>query len=203
MTFLHEPGAIASAPRQIGLLADGDPAVARRIRDSCSSPRLIGIWNGRCSSEGFNYCYDKRLYDRILHGPAEQVRLHTAGRRSVSSTASYGSWRIMTSRGLCRHSVRLAREVAAVTALTQTGARLVHNGQLEGATVHLPVFLGRYPSEPTDPDLITFYRSFLTAAGRSDLPKRSLAALRAIRLAWRRQVSRSPRLVLAKATRGG
>jgi hypothetical protein len=53
--------------------------------------------------------------------------------------------------------------VAAVTALTQTGARLVHNGQLGGATVHLPVFLGRYPSEPTDPDLITFYRSFLTA----------------------------------------
>ena len=26
--------------------------------------------------QGFNYCYDKRLYDRILHGPAEQVRLH-------------------------------------------------------------------------------------------------------------------------------
>ena len=26
--------------------------------------------------QGFNYCYDKRLYDRILQGPAEQVRLH-------------------------------------------------------------------------------------------------------------------------------
>src|SRR4029450_6694073 len=26
--------------------------------------------------QGFNYCYDKRLYDRILQGPTEQVRLH-------------------------------------------------------------------------------------------------------------------------------
>lgn len=50
-----------------------------------------------------------------------------------------------------------------MTALTQTGARLVHNGQLEGATVHLPVFLGRYPVEPTDSALVAFYRSFLPA----------------------------------------
>jgi hypothetical protein len=50
-----------------------------------------------------------------------------------------------------------------VTALTQTGARLVHNGQLEGATVHLPVFLGRYPIEPTEEALLAFYRSFLPA----------------------------------------
>ena len=26
--------------------------------------------------QGFDYCYDKRLYDRIVHGPPEQARLH-------------------------------------------------------------------------------------------------------------------------------
>jgi hypothetical protein len=52
-----------------------------------------------------------------------------------------------------------------VTTLSQTGARLVHNGQLEGATVHLPVFLGRYPVEPSDSALLAFYRSFLSALG--------------------------------------
>jgi hypothetical protein len=39
----------------------------------------------------------------------------------------------------------------------------MNHGQLEGATVHLPVFLGRYPIEPTDSAHLAFYRSFLPA----------------------------------------
>jgi hypothetical protein len=50
-----------------------------------------------------------------------------------------------------------------VTALTQTGARLVHNGTARGCDGALPVFLGRYPEEPTDQALLDFYRSFLRA----------------------------------------
>jgi hypothetical protein len=50
-----------------------------------------------------------------------------------------------------------------VATLTQTGARLIHHGQLEGATVHLPVFLGRYPVEAADDTLLGFYRSLLAA----------------------------------------
>jgi hypothetical protein len=52
---------------------------------------------------------------------------------------------------------------AAVTALTQTGARLVHDGQLEGRTVQLPVFLGRRPHEAADLELRTFYEKLLAA----------------------------------------
>ena len=48
-----------------------------------------------------------------------------------------------------------------MAALTQTGARLIHHGQLTGARVHLPVFLGRYPDEPVDAGLDAFYRAFL------------------------------------------
>jgi glycosidase len=112
--------------------------------------------------QGFNYCYDKRLYDRILHGPAEQVRLHLL----ADDHYQHGLLRFVENhdepRAVAAFGSHRSR-VAALTAFTQTGARLVHNGQLEGATVHLPVFLGRYPSEQTDPDLITFYRSFLGA----------------------------------------
>ena len=52
---------------------------------------------------------------------------------------------------------------AAVTTLTQTGARLVHEGQLEGRTVQLPVFLARRPDEPPDLDLKAFYDRLLAA----------------------------------------
>ena len=52
---------------------------------------------------------------------------------------------------------------AAVATLTQTGARLVHEGQLEGRPVHLPVFLARRPDEPADTDLKAFYERLLAA----------------------------------------
>jgi hypothetical protein len=50
-----------------------------------------------------------------------------------------------------------------VATLTQTGARLVYQGQLQGRQVRLPVFLGRFPVEPVNRDLEDFYRSLLTA----------------------------------------
>jgi hypothetical protein len=46
-------------------------------------------------------------------------------------------------------------------ALTQPGARLLHDGQLDGRRVRLPVFLGRAPDEPPDPDLERWYRALL------------------------------------------
>ena len=47
-----------------------------RIRTSSSWLRLIGTSSGNCSSSGFDFCYDKRLYDRLEHEKAESVRLH-------------------------------------------------------------------------------------------------------------------------------
>jgi hypothetical protein len=53
------------------------------------------------------------------------------------------------------------QRAAAVVALTQPGARLLHDGQLDGRRVRLPVFLGRAPDEPPDPDLERWYRALL------------------------------------------
>jgi hypothetical protein len=99
--------------------------------------------------QGFDYCYDKRLYDRLSGSSAEQVGQHLL--------ENHDEPRAVTAFG-----TRRAPAVALAT-LTQTGARLVHHGQLQGRRVRLPVFLGRYPAEPIDEDLAEFYRSFLTA----------------------------------------
>ena len=82
--------------------------------------------------QGFDYCYDKRLYDRLVHEGAESVRGHL--------TADIGYQQ--RARPLHREPRRAARgrdrsrpakaRAAAVATLTQTGARLVHEGQLEG-----------------------------------------------------------------------
>jgi hypothetical protein len=50
---------------------------------------------------------------------------------------------------------------AAVATLAQTGARIVHEGQLDGRRVQLPVFLGRRPDEEPDADLRAFYERLL------------------------------------------
>ena len=67
-----------------------------------------------------------------------------------------------------------------MVALTQPGARLLHDGQLDGRRVHLPVFLGRAPDEPPDRDLERWYRALLGVlrhpalrSGRWELCERS------------------------------
>jgi hypothetical protein len=57
---------------------------------------------------------------------------------------------------------------AAVAIVTLPGARLLHEGQLEGRKVRLPVFLARRPAEPVDRELVAFYDNLLSAT-RSDV----------------------------------
>ena len=126
--------------------------------------------------QGFDYCYDKRLYDRLLGGQCRRGAAPPARRPRRIRTPWSGSWRITTSRGPPRRS-RPAATAAAVAALTQTGARLIHHGQLLGWRVRLPVFLGRFPAEPADDQLAAFYRRLLAAARRPDLSGRALATV--------------------------
>ncbi len=110
----------------------------------------------------FDYCYDKRLYDRLAHEGAEQVQGHLTAdvayqRRLVRFVENHDE-----PRAAATFPGAKAR-AAAVATLSQTGARLVHEGQLDGRTVQLPVFLGRRPDEPADPDLRAFYERLLTA----------------------------------------
>ncbi|HEX4688429.1 MAG TPA: hypothetical protein VH228_16740 [Nocardioides sp.] len=112
--------------------------------------------------QGFDHCYDKRLYDRITTGGAPEVAAHLSGDTTYQT-------RLL--RFLENHDEPRAASIldpahhraAAMATLTQCGARLVHDGQTRGWRTHLPVFLGRFPEEPTDLDLEAFYRSLLDA----------------------------------------
>ena len=114
--------------------------------------------------QGFDYCYDKRLYDRLVHEGAEQVHGHLGAdlayqRRLVRFVENHDE-----PRAAATFPEPKAR-AAAVATLSQTGARLVHEGQLDGRTVQLPVFLGRRPDEPVDVDLRAFYERLLAFLG--------------------------------------
>jgi hypothetical protein len=111
--------------------------------------------------QGFDYCYDKKLYDRLEHGPAQAVRGHLQAELPYQEKLV----RFIENHDEPRAAAIFPPEkerAAAVLATTLPGAVLLHEGQLEGRKVRLPVFLGRRPSEPSDLELQMFYRQLLT-----------------------------------------
>ncbi len=114
---------------------------------------------------GFDYCYDKRLYDRLEHGTAESVRSHL----SADIRFQAKLLRFLENHDEPRAAAVFpaAKErVAAVTIATLPGAKLFYDGQFEGRKVKAPVFLGRRPDEPVDNELLLFYRGLLKAIQR-------------------------------------
>ncbi len=112
--------------------------------------------------KGFDFCYDKQLYDRLENGSTESIRLHLCADLAYQDKLI----RFIENHDEPRAAATFppAKErAAAVTMATVPGARLFHEGQFEGRKVKLPVFLGRRPEEPADEDLCTFYRKLLGA----------------------------------------
>jgi len=112
--------------------------------------------------QGFNFCYDKRLYDRILEEDASAVRDHLRADLSYQARLL----RFLENHDEPRIADRLggeAERAAAAAVATLPGATMWHEGQFEGRRVRPPVFLARRPDEPPDLDLANWYRALLAA----------------------------------------
>lgn len=125
-------------------------------------------WNleWELQQQGFDFCYDKRAYDRIVNDNAESLRLH------LSANIAYQRklLRFLENHDEPRAAAILSPQrerAAAVVVATLPGARLFHEGQFEGRRIKLPVFLGRRPQEPPDADLQAFYLKLLQATNAS------------------------------------
>ncbi len=110
--------------------------------------------------QGFDYTYDKLLYDRILEGSAQKVREHLYAplayqRHLVRFIENHDEPRAATALGPVRSIP------AAVLMLTLPGAALLHDGQFTGRRIKLPVQISRQPDEPEDRALAQFYRQLL------------------------------------------
>ena len=111
---------------------------------------------------GFDFCYDKTLYDRLEQGNAESVRLHLCADPAYQRKILRFIENHDEPRAAATFSPAKER-AAAVTIATLMGARLFHEGQFEGRKVKLPVFLGRRPVEPVNQGLLGFYEKLMAA----------------------------------------
>ena len=110
--------------------------------------------------QGFNYCYDKRLYDRLHAADAKSVRGHLhAGLEYQDHLARF----------LENHDEPRAAAVfpfdqhraAAVITYLSPGLRFLHEGQFEGRLKRISPHLVRAPQEPVNVDIARFYASLL------------------------------------------
>jgi hypothetical protein len=112
--------------------------------------------------QGFDYCYDKRLYDRLIRDTPQHIHEH------LTAALDYQSHlvRFIENHDEPRAAATFGLEqnrAAAVTIATLPGARLFHEGQFEGLLRKLPVQLGRREPEVVDSDLRGFYRTLMDA----------------------------------------
>jgi hypothetical protein len=142
------------------------PAVINAVRQRY--PRFLFLaeayWDleWELQQQGFDFCYDKRLYDLIDHGDAEGMRLHLG----ADLTYQEKLIRFIENHDEPRAAAAFSPEkerAGAITVATLPGARLFHEGQFEGRKIRVPVFLGRRPNEVPDGACWAFYGRLLAA----------------------------------------
>ena len=110
--------------------------------------------------QGFDYCYDKRLYERLANEDAEKIIEHLQAdldyqKKLVRFIENHDEQRALSVFG------EEASKAAALIAFTLPGARLIYEGQLHGYEIKLPVQLGRSPTEEGNLDIMDFYHNLL------------------------------------------
>jgi len=132
--------------------------------------------------QGFDFTYDKRLYDRLRAGDAPPVREHLLAApdfqdRLVRFLENHDEPRAAATFHPAQH------RAAAVITFLVPGLRFIHEGQLEGRKVHVSMHLDRRPAEPADPELRAFYEALLQVLRRPEVHDGAWR-LRQCRPAW-------------------
>ncbi len=142
------------------------PAVLGKLRARHPETVMIAeaYWDMEwvLQQQGFDFCYDKRLYDRIISREPSTIRDHLHADLSYQSRLL----RFLENHDEPRIASCLpgdAERAAAVAIATLPGANLWHEGQFEGRRVRPPVFLSRRPDEAPDVELASWYRRLLAA----------------------------------------
>ena len=132
--------------------------------------------------QGFDYCYDKRLYDRLDHGDAGAIRAHLGAGLDYQDRLA----RFLENHDEPRAAAAFPwpkHQAAAIIACFAPGLRFFHQGQLEGARTKLPTHLCRASAEAAEADIVAFYDKLL-AALTSDGFRNGAYTLITPELAW-------------------
>ena len=115
---------------------------------------------------GFDYTYDKTLYDYLLQAKADAVHGHLTADIAYQSKSA----RFLENHDEKRAAAVLPRDIheaAAIVTYFVPGLRFFHDGQLEGDRIKPNIHLRRRAVEPVDADIAQFYSRLLDCLKRN------------------------------------
>ena len=118
--------------------------------------------------QGFDYCYDKKLYDRLLARDAPAVQGHLCADRGYQDRLVRFMENHDEPRAAHEFPLPVHRAAAVVTFFTP-GLRFFHEGQFEGRRIKVSMHLGKRPEEPPDPVIQDFYGRLLACLNRPEV----------------------------------
>jgi Alpha amylase, catalytic domain len=149
-----------SAPVDKSFWEEAIPQIRARHPNFVMMAEVYWDLEWELQQQGFDYTYDKRLYDRLHAGNASGVRMHLCAdaefqRRSVRFLENHDEPRVAAEFDPGKH------RAAAVVTFLIPGMRFFHEGQFEGRRVRVSMHLGRRPVERRDTLIATFYEKLL------------------------------------------
>jgi hypothetical protein len=141
------------------------PRATQRARerngDFCFMAEVYWDLEWALQQQGFDYAYDKRLYDRLREGHARPVREHFHAGLDYQNKLA----RFLENHDEPRAAATFTpgvHEAAAVITFLSPGLRFFHQGQFEGRKKRISPHLVRGPDEPIDEKVQQFYGKLLS-----------------------------------------
>ena len=146
------------------------PETTRRVREHvpnfCFMAEAYWDLEWTMQQQGFDYAYDKRLYDRLREGHARPAREHLLAGLDFQDKVA----RFLENHDEPRANATFAlpmHQAAAVITFLSPGMRFFHQGQFEGRRKRISPHLVRGPLEPTDEAVTRFYEQLLAVVRKT------------------------------------
>ena len=139
--------------------------VREQYPDFCFMAEVYWDLEWTLQQQGFDYTYDKRLYDRLRAGQARPVREHFLAGLDYQNKLA----RFLENHDETRAAATFpadVHEAAAVITFLSPGLRFFHQGQMEGRKKRISPHLGRGPDEPVDGKRKELYEKLLAVLRR-------------------------------------
>jgi hypothetical protein len=145
---------------------DTTRAVRERTPGFCFMAEVYWDLEWTMQQQGFDYAYDKRLYDRLRDGHSRPVREHFHAGLDYQDKLA----RFLENHDEPRTAATFAPDVhqaAAIVTYFSPGLRFFHQGQFEGRRKRISPHLVRAPIEPTNEAVKQFYDRLLPVVGKA------------------------------------
>jgi len=136
----------------------------RRVREThrefCFMAEVYWGLEWTLQQQGFDYTYDKRLYDRLKEGQAKPVREHLYAQLDYQRKLA----RFLENHDEPRAAAEFSpdmHEAAAIITYLVPGLRFLHQGQSQGKKKRISPHLVRGPEEMVNQRLEQFYEKLM------------------------------------------